>query len=260
MKNIKYLLMTILATLFVYSAVLANSDSDNIGKLFKDGNLAYKNGKYAQAAEDYSKIVGSGIISADVFYNLGNAYFKNNRIGSAILYYEKALKLKPRDNDIKFNLDLARRQFSGILQAVESPGQWMSGFLSINELTVIAALIYFSFSTFFILYVFMKKDKYLWILSTLGFFLLCAFVMISIGIYQNEFIRYGIITVPSAELRSGPNLQEDISSIATEGTKARVLRKEEDWIEIRVYSQGNRSGLSSGTLQGWIPEKDLTEI
>jgi len=71
------------------------------------GDSAYVAGLFDRAIESYEAVLASGVESAEVRFNLGNAYFKANRIAPAILNYERALKLAPDDEDIRFNLRLA---------------------------------------------------------------------------------------------------------------------------------------------------------
>ena len=75
--------------------------------LIEAGNQAYSSADYATAISQYENVLGSGYESAGLYFNLGNAYFKENNIPAAILNYEKAGKLDPTDENIRFNLDLA---------------------------------------------------------------------------------------------------------------------------------------------------------
>ena len=69
---------------------------------------AYVNNDFAKAAELYESILNNEGESADIYYNLGNSYYKMDNIAKAILNYERALLLNPADNDIQFNLELAQ--------------------------------------------------------------------------------------------------------------------------------------------------------
>jgi tetratricopeptide (TPR) repeat protein len=69
---------------------------------------AYKAGDYPSAIANFEALAQSGLINGRLFYNLGNAHLKNNDLGAAILWYERALKLLPNDPDLRFNLDYAR--------------------------------------------------------------------------------------------------------------------------------------------------------
>ena len=70
-------------------------------------NTAYINGNFHSAAEVYEEILSRGVSSVKLYYNLANAYFKEDRIGKAILYYKRALRLAPGNDDIRHNLSVA---------------------------------------------------------------------------------------------------------------------------------------------------------
>jgi len=75
---------------------------------FNEGNRLYQNEDYAGAIKAYERILEEGYESGAVYYNLGNAYFKLGQLGPAILNYERARRLMPRDGDLRANLELAR--------------------------------------------------------------------------------------------------------------------------------------------------------
>ena len=76
---------------------------------FDKGNEQCRKGKYEQAAQSYESILKGGQESAEVYFNLGNAYYKQNRVAPAIYNYEKALLLSPNDKDVLINLDYAQK-------------------------------------------------------------------------------------------------------------------------------------------------------
>ncbi|HET6350095.1 MAG TPA: tetratricopeptide repeat protein [Candidatus Krumholzibacteria bacterium] len=75
---------------------------------FADANKAYEAEDYAGAIDRYTQIVQSGVVHVDLFYNLGNAYFKSGDLGHAVLWYERALRLDPRNDDVRANLGVVR--------------------------------------------------------------------------------------------------------------------------------------------------------
>ena len=76
---------------------------------FDEGNQRYQNGDFDGAVASYARILEAGLESGDLYYNLGNTYFKRGEIGPAILYYERARRLMPADEDLLANLALARQ-------------------------------------------------------------------------------------------------------------------------------------------------------
>jgi tetratricopeptide (TPR) repeat protein len=76
--------------------------------LFSAGNSAYEAGAYADAIDRYQAVAREGVADADLYYNLGNAYFKTGDLGRSILWYERALRLEPRGDDVRANLGVVR--------------------------------------------------------------------------------------------------------------------------------------------------------
>ncbi len=103
MRNV---LMTVIFFWFLPVMLL----SQNQEALFQKANDAFRSGKYKSAISDYEALLDRGFITADLHYNLGNAYFRNKKLGKAILHYEKALLLSPGDEDMRHNLQLARNK------------------------------------------------------------------------------------------------------------------------------------------------------
>ena len=82
--------------------------SQDIEKYYVIGQELYSSGDYQGAVDEWEKLAGSGYNSPGLFYNMGNAYFKTGNIPASILYYEKALLIKPFDEDTRYNLEIAR--------------------------------------------------------------------------------------------------------------------------------------------------------
>ena len=104
---IKKVLIGLVFSLLVGLPVAGQSKVEQM--VFEKANQLYLNGEYSAAREEYQKIINSGFESMELYYNLGNTFYKLGQIPSAILYFEKALILNPKDLDIQFNIDLANR-------------------------------------------------------------------------------------------------------------------------------------------------------
>ena len=81
-------------------------------------NKAYTEGYFANAVELYKKVLHLGFESPELYYNLGNSYYKLNELSSAILYYEKARKLDPGNEDVNFNLSVANSKISDKIEPI----------------------------------------------------------------------------------------------------------------------------------------------
>ena len=102
----------IIISLHFFSFVLC----DDYQNLFKEANQAMFDAEYDNAIQVYEKIIGMDYENSQVFYNLGNAYYRSNFIGLAIWSYMKASKLAPRNSDIKHNLSIAKAKRLGYIE------------------------------------------------------------------------------------------------------------------------------------------------
>ena len=85
---------------------------------FEAGNTAYNEGNYEQALTLYNSVVEGGMESASLYYNMGNTYYKMKDYPMSILYFEKALKLDPSNEDIRTNLEIANMAIVDKINAV----------------------------------------------------------------------------------------------------------------------------------------------
>ena len=88
-------------------AVAATAPATQTARTFMDGTEAYRNGDWPAAIAAFESLAEGGVNNGKLFYNLGNAYLKNDDLGHALLWYERALKRIPDDPDLRFNYDYA---------------------------------------------------------------------------------------------------------------------------------------------------------
>ena len=89
-------------------------------ELFDNGNDLYNQGRYLEAIESYSDIIKDGKHSSELYYNMGNSYYKLNDIANSIFYYEKALLLNPKSEKITNNLSFAQNM---LIDKIENHSQ-----------------------------------------------------------------------------------------------------------------------------------------
>src|ERR1035437_2179813 len=115
----------------------------------KLANSLYAKGDYTNAAKQYEKILSTNKVAPELYFNLGNAYYKSNEVGHSILNYERALKLSPSFDDAKFNLELT--QLKVVDNIVPSPtffiGRWIQNLI---KLLTSNQWLFISFSVFII--------------------------------------------------------------------------------------------------------------
>ncbi len=101
-----------LISIFFFQFSFGNENISHYENLFQHANEYYSKGNYDSAIIMYRNIVNAEYESVSLYYNFGNAYYKMKNIPSAILYFEKAKKLAPDDNDVLFNLQLTNQQIT----------------------------------------------------------------------------------------------------------------------------------------------------
>lgn len=130
------------ALLLLSGSVTAGPDLPSAQEQFFEANRAYKDDRYSAAVEGYRKLVDDGYVSGHIYYNLGNAFFRLGEVGQAILFYERARLLIPRDDDLLFNLAHARSQTVDATGDVQSLG--LNVFVGLDSLNVVEVFRVFS--------------------------------------------------------------------------------------------------------------------
>ena len=227
--------------------------------LLQQANQLYSEGEYRQAADAYEQLLQEQGVAPELYYNLGNAYFKAGEVALSILNYERALRLNPRFDDARYNLQLAQeRVIDNIPPAqVFFVKRWIRGLVSRYTSD---QWLYASWGLFVLClagcltFVFAKSRglrKTAFVLGivfllTSGISLVCS--MTRKNDFQNHrdaVVMTGIITVKSSPDRSGTDLFE-----LHEGTKVAVTSTLGDWVEI-VIGDGR---------MGWTEMKYLEKI
>jgi len=104
-------LLQSLAVIFILLTILlpGQAGAEKQGRIFLDGIQSYNDGNFSQAIASFTKLADAGVVNGKLFYNLGNAFFKNDDLGHAVLWYARAARLIPCDPDLKFNYKHALR-------------------------------------------------------------------------------------------------------------------------------------------------------
>jgi tetratricopeptide (TPR) repeat protein len=233
--------------------------NDNSHQLLEKGNTLYTKGQYKEALVTYQELLSNGYESAIVYYNMGNTSYKLNDIPSAILYYEKAHKLAPTDEDINFNIRVANSKTTDKVD--ETPEffltRWWKSFIfssSISVLAVLSIIFFFAGSGLLILYFFadvFSVKKYSFYASIVGFFVgLMLIFMASRQVSYFESHKQAIVFSTSVTVKSGPLDKSSALFVIHDGTKVNVEDNNNDWVKIKLIN-GN---------EGWIKASDVKKI
>lgn len=234
--------------------------SANPSEDFQKGNTAFEAGKFADAIPVYENIIKTGQSSVEVYFNLGNAYFKTGNLGKSILNYERAYKLSNGNRDVKKNLEIVRAQLKD--EIIPLPpffvAQFFSNIINLNSSTGWAILsLLFLWLGFTILSMKILGKK-LPILENVA--RPSALFSISLGILffilafaknANDFSKKELIVLAKkTELKEGADRSSPKIITLHEGTKSEMLDQIGDWFKIR---------LADGE-EGWISQLDVEII
>jgi hypothetical protein len=211
--------------------------------LFLKANEYYQNEKFEEAAVLYQQILSQGFESQEVYYNLGNCYYRVNDVGQSILYYEKALRLDPNDPDIRYNLELANLK---VIDRIELPPQlflfeWWNiliNYYSISQLTWLVSILFIITLILLILWLFLKRDRLrFWILTAVvicGLFtIFWSYVLV---IQSRSFInhRHAVVLVSTVTVMSAPDENSTDVFILHEGVKVYLDDLRGEWVKISL--------------------------
>jgi tetratricopeptide (TPR) repeat protein len=225
---------------------------------FHQANDYYQKEKYSEAIGRYLDLVQRGYRDPSIFYNLGNAYFKMGELGRAILFYEKARMLLPRDDDIQKNLAYANSLAIDRIEAKSSGlfslWQRVTDFLTLNELTIIFSVIYLILNFLGILIIRKKeaavRQRLFQLLILFSVMFILAGGILFYRIYEFKVAQCGVITSRAVEVKSGPEPNLATLFSLHEGTTFSIHQQRGDWFQIT---------LKNGLI-GWLQSKDIQKI
>ncbi len=228
------LLQTIL---FLFPILLLGQNS------FDKANELYQQGNYQEAVQAYEQILENRKHSVELYYNLGNTYYKLNKIAPAIYNYERALLLEPNNSAVKNNLKFAQNMMIDSFTEVPKVGfsNWLSEFTSVYHYDVWGKIaIYFSFLVLlsFIGYYFISKILLKRIFFGIGvLFLICSILSVVIASFeknQNQSYNPGIVFSESVAVKSEPNSSSANAALIHEGTKVYILEKLDNYYQVEL--------------------------
>ena len=224
-----------------------------------EADSAYIRGQYQQAIKDYEMLLKQGA-SADLYYNLGNAYYRSENITRAVLNYERALLLSPGDRDVRFNLQIARAKTIDKI-VPESEMFFFTWYRSLVNLMSVDAWAWTALIALALLIVLLLVylfSERIW-LRKVGFFggfvLLILFALSNLFAWQQKqdllFRKGAIVISPSVTVKSTPAKNGTDLFILHEGTKVSITDGTmKGWMGIRI----------ADGKEGWIESNMIEEI
>jgi tetratricopeptide (TPR) repeat protein len=248
----------LMLAMFLSPKILPAQASSEATRLFAEANQAYEQGRFDDAVRSGEQIAQYGIHNAAVYYNLGNAYFKQNRLGKAILFYEKARRLDPGDRDTNENLAFVNALRIDRIEESEPPF-WFALLSRIHNLWPLDTQLW--------------ALALLWVLANIGLGLrltrretllrragttvaIAALLLLIPGALSatvriHDFSQQeGVIVADKADVLSGPAEGNAVLASVHEGLKVEIRSEASGWLQV-ILPNG---------LNGWVPQAALGRI
>jgi tetratricopeptide (TPR) repeat protein len=223
---------------------------------FFHANALYKDGQYSAAAADYEQLLRSGLESGNLFFNLGNAYFKAGDKGKAILSYERARRLMPGDPDLEANLAYARSQTGAedctppLWQRLAFP---MARRMATGRLVWLTSALYTALLSALAVYrLWPRRPRWL-VYAAAGFGVLVVVSSTSLAerLFNNDWQRQAVVTADGdTPARFEPADNGTVHFTLKEGSLVRVRDVRQGWLQV-ARCDGRR---------GWLPKDAVGDL
>ncbi len=226
--------------------------ADQTSDLFSRANGFYQKAEFESAEREYRELLNAGYADAAVYYNLGNACFKQKKLGEAIYYWEKALQESPGDSETRENLDFASLL---VVDRIDTPQNPLPvrlldkavHFLNPRTESVIGLILFVAANGLlsFCLLSRSPRAAFRSLTAALALGLVAALIFCSIGwkAYEKGHRLEAIIIEPKVDVRSGPGLENMTVVTVHEGIKVNVRSETDGWYQISLPNGWN----------GWLP-------
>ncbi len=243
----------IVSLLFILIVFVKGQTADS---LYQSAFNAIKKEHYQIAADYYHQILAQGIEHTDLYYNLGNSYYRTGKIGYAVWAYEKGLQLSPRDEDIQFNLKIANNH---VRDRIENPKsifivEW---YRTLKNAFILEDILFFGGGL--LLFAALMFVSSVWITFRYRSRLISIAVGLSVVVHLIAIDKYwdlsdiheGVITSKEIKVFSSPFEREDgVLFRLHEGIKVQITQSQSQWMEISLLDG----------KKGWISSNHLREL
>lgn len=228
-------------------------------RMWEAANVAYNNGDYAAALQQYEAIQAEGLHSAALYYNMANAYFKMNELAESILYYHRALRLAPADEDIRHNLEYAESMTKDSIEKIPEfiLTTWVRavrGAFSSTVWSVLSLLMLTLALAMMLVYLLAQRLS----LRKMGFYVMTIagvlFILTTIFAWSEGRMdvehRAAVVMNSAVSIKSSPDRAATELFVLHEGTTLVIGATIDGWAEVRI-ADGRK---------GWIEESRIERI
>src|SRR6266487_44900 len=230
----------------IASSAIAQTNAD-----FTKANQEYAQGHFKEAISGYEALVRAGQWSANLFYDLGNAYFRTGDFGHAILNYERALALERHHPEATANLQIARDEARALEMQQSAPERYLR-FASVNQYSIAAAVAFWLGVFCIVRLLFARRRSTARII--LSVFLLFVFAIGTLAIYELDHGSKGrdLAIVTDKEVQARLATADTANSVLAlpPGSEIKILSTRGDWMYAALPN----------SFRGWIPAKSAEQV
>lgn len=240
-------------------ATANTSASLSAEELWNSANAAYNEGNFEKAATEYEQILLQSLHSAALYYNLANAYFKQGKLGKALLNYNRASRIAPSDEDIRHNQEYAEKMTKDSIEKLPEffLSTWLRqvrGAMSCTAWTILSLVMLVVALTMGLVYLLSQRMSlrkvgfYTMAIAALLFVVSSAFALSQRNMLINR--TEAIVMSSAASVKSSPDRSATELFVLHEGTKVSIGETIDGWAEVRI-ADGRK---------GWIEDKRIERI
>ena len=220
--------------------------ADRLDEAWRRGNDAYLHGDYDAAVAAYEELDREDVVSPDLFFNLGDAYFKKGALGPAIWAFERAAAVDPDDDDIRFNLEQARklaaRQARDKIEGEDRDPLWIRAVTALSPSAETWGFLALYLGLFALLFARRRAGEDTRPALGAGAALAGRAVL--------ERVPFGVVLPDALAVKEGADVNYKTGFQVHAGLRVRLLERDQDWLRIR---------LANG-LDGWVRSKDVGRL
>lgn len=245
---------------FLFFVLFVNLSFSQQNDIFVVANEKYNSLDFVGAIEKYNELLKGGFHSSELYFNLGNAYYKLDSLAQSIYYYEKGLKYFPNDSSLTQNLEYLNNLTIDDIESlpediISMQFNYLLNYFSFNNWSIITIITAILSCFIFLLYFLSKSSKYkrtYFTIFILSFMLTSSLLFVNFKIYNVQTtIEFGIVYKDVIEVNFEPNEKSEVLFEIHEGTKVEVIENfDMDWLKIK---------LSNGQT-GWVIKNQIKII
>jgi tetratricopeptide (TPR) repeat protein len=239
--------------LFFVLGVVTNSFSND---LLQKAEKAYDNKNYKEAISCYQKLINEGNRSYELYFNLGNSYYRNKELGYAIYYYELARKLNPNDQDVQINLGIAAAK---TIDKIDAKENFFINAMKSNVVNVVSTdswawlSVTLAFITCILFFMFVQSQIMILKRVSFLFSIVGAIALVVVYFFGTSALnskkenKFAIVLLKEVKITNEPNAGATMKFALHEGTKVRIVEANSDWVLIKL-DNGN---------EGWVKQSEV---